>query len=118
MFGIDDLLAEGLKILDKYVPDGEKKIEAQLEMQKLVSQVQLAQIDANKTEAGTGRTLGMWRAGLGWALAGSAVYQFIAYPFLIALLLAFNPAFPVEKIPVLDWKQIGGILMGMLGLGG
>ena len=45
------------------------------------------------------------------------VYQFIAYPFLIAAILLFDPGFPVERLPVLDWQQLGSLLLGMLGLG-
>jgi hypothetical protein len=39
-----------------------------------------------------------------------------AYPFLIATVLIFDPAFPVERLPVLDWKELGSLLLGMLGL--
>ena len=41
----------------------------------------------------------------------------ILYPFLIAALLIFDPGFPVERLPVLDWQQLGSLLLGMLGLG-
>ena len=47
----------------------------------------------------------------------SLVYQFILYPFLIAAILIFDPTFPVERLPVLDWQQLGSLLLGMVGLG-
>ena len=53
----------------------------------------------------------------GWGLVASLVYQFIVYPFLIATILVLDPGFPVERLPVLDWKELGALLLGMLGLG-
>ena len=116
-FGIDDAVAAGLRILDKFIPDPESKARAAIELRQLLNQVALAQIDLNKAEVASGRWLGQWRGALGWGLVASLVYQFILYPFLIAAILLFDPAFPVERLPVLDWKQLGSVLLGMLGLG-
>ena len=116
-FGIDDAIAAGLRILDKFIPDPAEKAKAALEMRLLMSRVALAQIDLNKTEAASGRWLGQWRGALGWGLVASLLYQFIGYPFLIAAILVFDPTFPVERLPVLDWQQLGALLLGMLGLG-
>jgi hypothetical protein len=116
-FGIDDAIAAGLKILDKFISDPAEKAKAAMEMRELMNQVALAQIDLNKTEVAGGKWLGQWRGALGWGLVASLVYQFILYPFLIASILLCDPAFPVERLPVLDWKQLGTLLLGMLGLG-
>jgi hypothetical protein len=115
-FGIDDAVAAGLKILDKFIPDPAEKAKAALEMRQLLQQVALAQIDLNKAEVASARWLGQWRGALGWGLVASLVYQFILYPFLIATILILDPAFPVERLPVLDWKELGSLLIGMLGL--
>lgn len=116
-FGIDDAVVAGLRILDKFIPDPEAKARAAVELRQLLNQVALAQIDLNKAEVASGRWLGQWRGALGWGLVASLVYQFIVYPFLIATILILNPAFPVERLPVLDWKQLGSLLLGILGLG-
>lgn len=116
-FGIDDAIAAGLKILDKFIPDPAEKAKAAFELRQLMNQVALAQIDLNKAEVAGGRWLGQWRGALGWGLVASLLYQFILYPFLIAAVLIFDPNFPVERLPVLDWKQLGSLLLGMLGLG-
>ncbi len=115
-FGIDDAIAAGLRILDKFIPDPAEKAKAALEMRQLLQQVALAQVDLNKAEVSSGRWLGQWRGALGWGLVASLLYQFILYPFLIATVLIFDPVFPVERLPVLDWKELGSLLLGMLGL--
>lgn len=117
-FGIDDAVAAGLKILDKFIPDPELKAKAASEMRGLLNQVYLANIDLNKAEVQSGHWLGKWRGALGWGLVASLVYQFIVYPFMIAMFLVIDDKFPVERVPVLDWKQLGSLLLGMLGIGG
>lgn len=108
------------KLVDKalsYIPDPVLKLQAAKEIRDAAIQIALAQIDVNKMEIGTGKLLGMWRAALGWSCVFALVWNFILYQFLVAFILLFKPTFPVEKIPVLDWSKLGGILMGMLGLG-
>ena len=53
---------------------------------------------------------------LGWGLACSLIYQLILSPFLVFAILIFQPSFPVDKLPRLDWAQLGKLLMGMLGI--
>lgn len=114
----EGVIEKALDIVDKFLPDGDKKIQAQIELRKLLNEAAAGQVTLNKAEVESGSWLGKWRGALGWGLAGSAIYQFIVYPFTVSILLAFNPKYPVEKLPVLDWKQLGSILLGMLGLGG
>lgn len=51
MFGIDDLINTGLKIIDKVVPDPQAKAQAQLELQKLAQDGKLAELQADMNEA-------------------------------------------------------------------
>jgi hypothetical protein len=51
MFGIDDIIGAGLKIIDKVIPDPAAKAAAQLELQKLAQAGKLADIQADITEA-------------------------------------------------------------------
>lgn len=117
MFGIDDAIAVGLKILDKFIPDPAERAKAAAEMQASMERLRIAQVGLNTAEVQSGSLLGKWRGALGWGLALSAIYQFMLHPFMVAILLAFNPAFPTEKLPKLDWAQLGSVLLGMLGLG-
>ena len=51
MFGIDDIVGAGLKILDKVIPDPAQKAQAALELQKLAQDGKLAELQADMNEA-------------------------------------------------------------------
>ena len=51
MFGIDDIIGAGLKIIDKVIPDPAAKAAAQLELQKLAQDGHLAELQADMNEA-------------------------------------------------------------------
>lgn len=47
MFGIDDIINVGMKVLDKVIPDPEQKAKAQLDLQELAQRGELAHIQAD-----------------------------------------------------------------------
>ena len=51
MFGIDDIIGAGLKIIDKVIPDPAQKAEAQLKLQQLAQDGHLAELQADMNEA-------------------------------------------------------------------
>lgn len=51
MFGIDDIVSVGMKLVDKLIPDPQAKAAAQLELAKLAQAGDLAQIQADMNEA-------------------------------------------------------------------
>jgi uncharacterized membrane protein (DUF106 family) len=51
MFGIDDIIGVGMKILDKVIPDPTAKAEAQAKLMELQQQGRLAEIAADTAEA-------------------------------------------------------------------
>ena len=51
MFGIDDIVGAGLKIIDKVIPDPQAKAQAQLELQKLAQDGKLAELQVDMNEA-------------------------------------------------------------------
>jgi hypothetical protein len=51
MFGIDDIIGAGLKIIDKVIPDPAAKAAAQLELQRLAQDGKLAELQADMNEA-------------------------------------------------------------------
>jgi hypothetical protein len=51
MFGIDDIVSAGLKIIDKVIPDPAAKAAAELELQKLAQDGHLAELQADMNEA-------------------------------------------------------------------
>jgi uncharacterized membrane protein (DUF106 family) len=50
MFGIDDILAVGLKLVDKFVPDPQAKQEAQFKLLEMQQNGELAQLQADMNE--------------------------------------------------------------------
>ena len=51
MFGIDDIIGVGMKILDKVIPDPAAKAEAQAKLLELQQQGRLAELQADNVEA-------------------------------------------------------------------
>jgi uncharacterized membrane protein (DUF106 family) len=50
MFGVDDILAVGLKLVDKFVPDPQAKQEAQIKLLEMQQNGELAQLQADMNE--------------------------------------------------------------------
>jgi len=118
---MDLLIGEAKEVIDRVVPD---KAAAQAAKDALEAkrqdngmQLAMAQILTNQEEIKSGHWLGKWRGALGWGLALSAIYQLVLIHFISFIALAINPAYPVDKLPKLEWAELGKILMGMLGLG-
>jgi len=51
VFGIDDIIGVGMKILDKVIPDPAQKAEAQAKLLELQQQGRLAELQADNVEA-------------------------------------------------------------------
>ena len=51
MFGIDDIVGVGMKLVDKLIPDPAAKAQAQLDLAKLAQDGKLADIQADITES-------------------------------------------------------------------
>lgn len=118
---LDVLIGEAKEVIDRTVPDKEAARQAKealdAKKQDNSTQLALAQILTNQAEIQSGHWLGKWRGALGWGLALSAIYQLILIHFITFLVLLVSPTFPVEKLPKLEWQELGKLLMGMLGLG-
>lgn len=50
MFGIDDIVSVGMKLVDKLIPDPQAKAQAQLDLAKLAQEGKLADIQADVAE--------------------------------------------------------------------
>lgn len=118
----------GKSIIGRLFPDPAAKAAAELELLKMKESGDLArmasftalaqaQIGLNTAEVQSGHWLGKWRGALGWGLTLSLLYQLILFPFITQVILIFDATYPVDKLPKLDWKQLGGVLLGMLGIG-
>jgi hypothetical protein len=94
MFGIDDIIGAGLKIIDKVIPDPAAKAAAQLELQKLAQDGKLAELQADMNEQNN--ISDRWKADLAsdsWLSKNirpmSLIAIFTGY-FLFAMMSAFG----------------------------
>tara|TARA_R100001440_G_C2504158_1_gene117015 strand:+ start:540 stop:905 length:366 start_codon:yes stop_codon:yes gene_type:complete len=81
----------------------------------LIQEINKAQLEVNKVEAGQSGLLSRWRAFLGWTISVAFGYHYIIQPFLLFILSAFGV---VVVLPQFDMSTMTTILLGMLGLGG
>jgi hypothetical protein len=126
MFGIDDILGAGLKILEKVIPDPAARQAAEIELFKLKQagefkelDVQIAEIqsqtDTNKEEAkSTSMFVAGWRPWIGWTCGSALFLQYILRP--IVQWFAVLTGHPIPELPGID-DQLWQLLTGMLGLG-
>ena len=80
-FGLDDAIAAGLKVIDKFVPDPAAKAKAEAELRADLLASDRAQMEVNKAEAQTGSLfIGGWRPAIGWVLAAAVAYTYLIVP--------------------------------------
>lgn len=113
------LLEVGKTILDRFVPDPEKKREAEMELIRMAAEGELkqviAQLEINAREAAHPSVwVAGWRPFFGWAGGAGFVYATILQP-LLAWLAAIK-GWPVP--PSLNLDLLWVVITGMLGIGG
>lgn len=126
-----ELLKGITDLVDRFVPDPAQKAQAALDLQKLVTDrevaaiqaaadVAKAQIGVNAAEAqGNDRFSARWRPAVGWVCVFGLLYQFVVGPLLswgtgiagAVIGAAIPPA------PSLDVSTLMTLLFGILGLG-
>jgi hypothetical protein len=84
MFGIDDIIGAGLKIIDKVIPDPQAKAAAQLELQRLANDGHLAELQADMNEQNN--VSDRWKADLS---SDSWLSKNVRPMTLVALLVAY-----------------------------
>ena len=95
--------------VDKFTLDKEEKAQ-------LIQEINKAQIEVNKVEAGsTNLFVSGWRPSVGWVCSIALCYHFVLQPLLVFVLSAIGK--PVD-LPVFDMNSLMTILLGLLGLGG
>lgn len=118
---ITQLIGPILTLLDKVIPDADKKQELAQQIATMAEehaqQLALAQIEVNKTEAASTSVFkGGWRPFIGWTCGVAFAYHFVVQPVLVFALAAQGGAVP--DLPAFDMESLMTVLMGMLGLGG
>lgn len=112
MFGFDDAIAVGLKVLDKFIPDPEAKAKAEKELREGLLAADVAQMGVNKVEAAH-RSIFVagWRPFIGWTSGSAFFLHFIAFPIAYTI----EPTLPKVEF---DMQSLMTVMLGMLGLGG
>ena len=115
-FGIDDAIAAGMKVLDKFVPDPEAKAKAETALRDSLLAWDKAQTDVNAVEAASANVfVSGWRPFIGWTCGLALAYQFVVAPIFVwaGLCAGFHPPLP----PTLD-DTLWQLVFAMLGMGG
>jgi hypothetical protein len=110
MFGIDDIVGAGLKIIDKVIPDPQAKAQAQIELQKLANDGHLAELQADMNEANN--VSDRWKADLA---SDSWLSKNIRPMTLIAILAGYF-IFATSSAFDLNVKQAYVELLGQWGM--
>ena len=109
-FGIDDAIAAGLKIVDKFIPDPQAKIAAEAELRSSLQAWDKAQTDVNAVEAANPNIfVSGWRPMIGWIGAAGLAYQYVFRPIGVG--------FYGVALPPLDGSLME-LVVGLLGFGG
>jgi hypothetical protein len=109
----------GRTLIERFLPDPEKKLAAEMELVKMAAQGELqqvvAQLEINAREAmHPSIFVAGWRPFFGWAGGFGFVYAVVGQPLLAWLAAAKGWPMP----PVLNMELLWVVITGMLGIGG
>lgn len=109
----------GKTLIDRWMPDPEKKREAEMELLRMASEGELkqviAQLEINAREAAHPSVfVAGWRPFFGWAGGAGFIYATILQPMLAWL--AGIRGWPVP--PTLNLDLLWVVVTGLLGIGG
>mgnify|MGYP003115002181 CR=1 FL=1 len=95
--------------VDKFTLDKEEKAQ-------LIQEINKAQIEVNKIEAGSASFFKSgWRPSVGWICSFALGYHFVLQPMIAFVLVAAGYDL---VLPEFDMTTLMTVLMGLLGLGG
>jgi hypothetical protein len=106
-------------LLDKFIPDADKKNAIAFELatlaEKHAQELAKGQLEVNKTEAAHKNLfVAGWRPAVGWVCCLGMASNFIVIPMVnFALALSSSPI----TVPLIELSEMMPVLLGMLGLG-
>lgn len=116
VLGLDDAVAAGLKVLDKFIPDPDAKARAEHELRAALLDWDARQAQVNAAEAGHASLfVAGWRPFVGWTCGTAFAYHYILQP-LFVFLAALDGQTLV--LPEFSMESLLTVLLGLLGLGG
>lgn len=121
-FGIDDAIAAGLRIIDKFIPDPAAKERAISELRAQETQLKLAENELAKGQQSinleeaksTSLFVSGWRPFVGWVGGAGFAYAAIVEPlmrFVSSVFFSYTGSFPAID----TWLTLQ-VLSGLLGL--
>lgn len=125
-FGIDDAVAVGLKLIDKWFPSQAEKDKAKLDLLQMqqagefkwleaLNKSDEGQVSINVEEAKSDSLFKSgWRPYIGWVCGGGLSYQLLIHP--IGSWVAGNCC-GWQPMPSLEMDTLMALLFGLLGLG-
>jgi hypothetical protein len=117
MFGIDDAIAAGLKIVDKFIPDQQAKIEAEKALRADLMTWDKGQMAVNAAEATHSSIfVAGWRPAIGWTCAAALAYQYVITPLAMWGSQVTGHPLPLPAIRIDE--QLWELTTAMLGMGG
>jgi hypothetical protein len=115
-FGIDDAIAAGLKVLDKFIPDPEAREKAAAALRGALLEWDKGQLAVNAAEATHGSIfVAGWRPFIGWTCGLALAWQYTIMPLVLWSCAVGGIDLPTP--PAID-HVLWELLFGMLGLGG
>ena len=115
-FGIDDAIAAGLKILDKFIPDPQARQNAEHELRSSLQLWDKGQTDVNAVEAANANVfVSGWRPFIGWVCGAALAYQYVVSPLLVWVATSLH--IQLAAPPKLD-GTLWELVFALLGMGG
>jgi hypothetical protein len=108
--GLDDIVATGMKVLDKFIPDPEAKAKFESELRDSLQGWDKQQNEVNAVEAqNTNLFVSGWRPAIGWVGAIGLLYQYLLRPVAVGA--------GWHDLPTLD-SSLMELVTAMLGMAG
>lgn len=121
ILGIGSVIESVGKVADDLITSDKERMQLELDSRRIDQAVDLAQIDLNKAEAGTGSLfIGGWRPAIGWTCAASLFCYYVPYVLVATVLWAWQVIQKGELVarPDLGITDLIGLVLSMLGIAG
>lgn len=116
-FGIDDAVAAGLQVLNKFVPDPAAKALAEKELRDALLAWDTGQTKINEIEAASPNIwVSGWRPAIGWACAYAFVFIYTLAPTITWIAGFWGKTIPMPQFMTSDLMSLTFALLGLGGL--
>jgi hypothetical protein len=101
-------------IVDRLIPDPERKQQLMLELLDSLAKLDIAQLEVNKAEAQhASMFVAGWRPFIGWVLGVGVAYSFLLAPLIGGVVAIWKPGFSLPAVDAHLWE----LIFAMLGMG-